>query len=137
MIKKIAFLLWFFTTFVFSQNLDFTIIVKDFDTDMPVEEVTITALKTRQGFLTNKEGKAIISLTRSSDLEFIHSSYKTLVVKFATLDKKENVVYLEPNTQQLDEYIITKDHPQEILKRIIENSKEKITIPISLKVYLH
>ena len=90
MIKKLAFLLCFFTNFVFSQNLEFTIIVKDFDTDMPVEEVTITALKTRQGFLTNKDGKAIISLTRSSDLEFIHSSYKTLVVKFSTLDKKEN-----------------------------------------------
>ena len=137
MIKKLAFLLCFFTNFVFSQNLEFTIIVKDFDTDMPVEEVTITAIKTRQGFLTNKEGKAIISLTRSSDLELVHSSYKTLVVKFSTLNKKENVVYMEPNTQQLEEYIITKDHPQEILKRIIENSKIKITIPISLKVYLH
>lgn len=137
MIKKLAFLLWFFTTFVFSQNLDFTIIVKDFDTDMPVEEVTITAIKTRQGFLTNKEGKAIISVTRSSDLEFVHSSYKKLVVKFSTLDKKENIVYMEPITQQLEEFIITKDHPQEILKRIIENSKSKITIPISLKVYLH
>ena len=126
MIKKLAFLLWFFTTFVFSQNLEFTIIVKDFDTDLPIEEVTITALKTRQGFLTNNEGKAIISLTRSSDLELVHSSYKTLVVKFSTLNKKENVVYMEPNTQQLEEYIITKDHPQEILKRIIENSKIKI-----------
>lgn len=137
MIKKLAFLLWFFTTFVFSQNLDFTIIVKDFDTDMPVEEVTITAIKTRQGFLTNKEGKAIVSLSRSSDLELVHSSYKKMIVKFSTLDKKENVVYMEPNTQQLEEFIITKDHPQEILKRIIENSKSKITIPISLKVYLH
>lgn len=137
MIKKLTFLLWFFTTFVFSQNLEFTVIVKDFDTDLPIDEVTITALRTRQGFLTNKEGKAIISLTRSSDLELVHSSYKTLVVKFSTLNKKENVVYMEPNTQQLEEYIITKDHPQEILKRIIENSKTKITIPISLKVYLH
>ena len=137
MIKKLTFLLFFFTSFVFSQNLEFTIIVKDFDTDMPIEEVTITALRTRQGFLTNKEGKAIISLTRSSDLELVHSSYKTLIVKFSTLNKKENVVYMEPNTQQLEEYIITKDHPQEILKRIIENSKAKITIPISLKVYLH
>ena len=137
MIKKLAFLLCFFTTFVFSQNLDFTIIVKDFDTDMPVEEVTITAIKTRQGFLTNKEGKAIVSLSRSSDLELVHSSYKKMIVKFSTLDKKENVVYMEPNTQQLEEFIITKDHPQEILKRIIENSKSKITIPISLKVYLH
>ena len=137
MIKKLAFLLWFFTTFVFSQNLEFTIIVKDFDTDLPIEEVTITALKTRQGFLTNNEGKAIISLTRSSDLELVHSSYKTLVVKFSTLNKKENVVYMEPNTQQLDEYIITKDHPQEILKRLIENSRNKMTIPVNLKVYLH
>ena len=137
MIKKLAFLLCFFTNFVFSQNLEFTIIVKDFDTDMPVEEVTITAIKTRQGFLTNKEGKAIVSLSRSSDLELVHSSYKKMIVKFSTLDKKENIVYMEPITQQLEEFIITKDHPQEILKRIIENSKHKITIPISLKVYLH
>ena len=80
MIKKLIFLLWFFTTFVFSQNLEFTIIVKDFDTDMPVEEVTITAIKTRQGFLTNKEGKAIISLSRSSDFELVHSFYKKLII---------------------------------------------------------
>jgi hypothetical protein len=137
MIKKLIFLLWFFTSCVFSQNLEFTVIVKDFDTDMPIDEVTITALRTRQGFLTNKEGKAIINLTRSSDLEFIHSSYKKLVVKFSNLDKKENVVYLEPNIQQLEEYIITKVHPQEILKQVIENSKARITIPISLKIYLH
>ncbi|MFN7043573.1 MAG: hypothetical protein ACK4M1_00130 [Flavobacterium sp.] len=137
MIKKLTFLLWFFTTVVFSQNLEFTIIVKDFDTDMPIEEVTITAIRTRQGFLTNKDGKAIVSLTKSSDLELVHSSYKKIIVKFSTLDKKENIVYMEPITQQLEEYIITKDHPQEILKRVIENSKAKITIPISLKVYLH
>ena len=137
MIKKLAFLLWFFTTFVFSQNLEFTIIVKDFDTDLPIDEVTITALKTRQGFLTNKDGKAIVSLFRSSDLELVHSSYKKMIVKFSTLDKKENVVYMEPNTQQLEEYIITKDHPQEILKRLIENSRNKMTIPVNLKVYLH
>ena len=137
MIKKLIFLLFFFTSCVFSQNLEFNLIVKDFDTDMPIDEVTITALRTRQGFLSNNEGKAIISLTRSSDLELVHSSYKTLIVKFSTLNKNEIVVYMEPNTQQLEEYIITKDHPQEILKKIIENSKAKITIPISLKVYLH
>ena len=137
MIKKLTFLLCFFTSFVFLQNLEFTIIVKDFDTDLPIEEVTITASRTRQGFLTNKDGKSIVSLTRSSDLELVHSSYKKMIVKFSTLDKKENIVFMEPITQQLEEYIITKDHPQEILKRIIENSKNKMTIPISLKVYLH
>lgn len=137
MIKKLTFLLFFFTSFAFSQNLEFIVIVKDLDTDLPIDEVTITALKTRQGFLTNRDGKAIINLTRSSDLELIHSTYKKTIVKFSTLDKKENVVYLEPVTKQLEEFIITKDHPQEILKKLIENSKSKITIPVSLKVYLH
>lgn len=137
MIKKLTFLLLFFTSVVFSQNLEFMVIVKDFDTDLPIDEVTITAIKTRQGFLTNKEGKAFVSLTKSSDLELSHSSYRKIVVKFTTLNKKENIVYMEPNTQQLEEYIITKDHPQEILKRLIDNSRNKITIPVNLKVYLH
>lgn len=137
MIKKLSFLLFLFCSVVYSQNLEFTILVKDFDTDMPIDEVTITAVRNRQGFLSNKDGKILISLAKASDLEFTHSSYKKLIVKFASLNNKENVVYLEPNTQQLEEYIITKDHPQEILKKIIENSKSKITIPVNLKIYLH
>ena len=136
MIKKLTFLLFLFTSPLFSQSLEFTVIVKDFDTDMPIEEVTITALRTRQGFLTNKDGKAIVSLTNVSDLELRHSSYKTIILKITTLNKNENVVYMEANTQQLEEYIITKDHPQEILKRLVDNSRSKMTIPVNLKVYL-
>ena len=136
MIKKLTFLFLFFSSMVFSQSIEYTIIVKDFDTDLPIEEVTITPLRTRQSFLTNKDGKAFVSLSKSSDLEFIHSSYKTIVIKIATLNKNENVVYMEPNTQQLEEYIVTKDHPQQILKRIVENSKDKMTIPMNLKIYL-
>ncbi|WP_333809661.1 hypothetical protein [Flavobacterium sp.] len=136
MIKKLTFLLFLFTSPLFSQSLEFTVIVKDFDTDMPIEEVTITALRTRQGFLTNKDGKAIVSLTKVSDLELRHSSYKTIILKITTLNKNENVVYMEANTQQLEEYIITKDHPQEILKRLVDNSRNKMTIPVNLKVYL-
>ena len=136
MIKKLTFLYFFFTSFVFSQNLEYTVIVRDFDTDSLVDEVAITAIKTRQGFLTNKEGKAFINLNKLSDLEFVHASYKKLSVKIATLNKKVNIIYLEPITQELEEYIITKDHPQDILYRIIENSKEKITTPANLKIYL-
>ena len=43
---------------------------------------------------------------------------------------------MEPNTQQLEEFIVTKDHPQQILKRIVANSKDKMTIPMNLKIYL-
>jgi hypothetical protein len=57
-------------------------------------------------------------------------------VKFSTLIKKENVVYLEPITQQLEEVILTREHPQEILKQLVKKSKNQITIPVNLKIYL-
>ena len=50
--------------------------------------------------------------------------------------KKVNEIYLETNVRQLEEIILTKEHPQEILQRLVDNSLQKITIPINLKVYL-
>ncbi|WP_300565610.1 hypothetical protein [Flavobacterium sp.] len=134
--KIILFILLFFSSFTFSQNLEFSVIVKDIETGLPIEEVTITALKSNQGFLTNKNGEAAIVLTSPSDLRFEHSFYKSYTVKFAELDKKINEVYLESTTKKLDEIILTSEHPQEILKTLIENSLSKITIPVNLKVYL-
>jgi len=136
MMKKLTLICFFLSQFAFSQNIEFTLVVKDFETNLPVDEVTITAIKTKQGFLTNSEGKAVISLTKASDLELAHTSYKTYVVKFSNLNKKENVIYLESTTQLLEEIILTKEHPQEILKKIIENSQNKISVPINLKIYL-
>jgi hypothetical protein len=136
MINKLTLLFFFTLQIAVAQNLDIIVIVKDFETDLPVDEVTITAIKTKQGFLTNAEGKAILHLTKPSDLEFVHSSYKTYIVKFSTLNKKENIVYLEPVTQQLEEVILTREHPQEILKQLVEKSKNQLTIPVNLKIYL-
>ena len=136
MINKLTLLFLFTLQIAVAQNLDIIIIVKDFETDLPIDEVTITAIKTKQGFLTNAEGKAILHLTKASDLEFVHSSYRTYIVKFSTLNKKENIVYLEPVTQQLEEVILTREHPQEILKQLVEKSKSQLTIPINLKIYL-
>jgi len=133
---KFTLLLFFILQIAVAQNLDITIVVKDFETDLPIDEVTITAIKTKQGFLTNAEGKVILHLTKPSDLEFVHSSYRTYIVKFSTLIKKENVVYLEPITQQLEEVILTREHPQEILKQLVKKSKNQITIPVNLKIYL-
>jgi hypothetical protein len=136
MMYKLILLFFFTLQIAVAQNLDILIIVKDFETDLPIDEVTITAIKTKQGFLTNAEGKAILHLTKPSDLEFVHSSYRTYIVKFSTLNKKENIVYLEPVTQQLEEVILTREHPQEILKQLVEKSKNQLTIPVNLKIYL-
>lgn len=48
--KFILFILLFVSNFIFSQNLEFSVIVKDIETGLPIEEVTITALKSNQGF---------------------------------------------------------------------------------------
>src|SRR5690606_10505395 len=120
----------------FSQNIKIKVIVKDFETDLPIDEVTITALKNRQGFLTNTDGEAIITLAKHSVLEFSHSTYNTFSVKSEILNKKVNVVYLDTKTQLLEEVVLTKDHPQDILRKLVETSRDKITIPANLKVYL-
>jgi hypothetical protein len=134
--KILLFILFCISTSVFSQNLEFTVIVKDIETDLPIEEVTITALKSKQGFLTNKNGEAVISLKSESDLQFESSFYKTYIEKASTLDKKVNIVYLESNAKKIEEIILTSEHPQDILKKLINNSLTKLTIPVNLKVYL-
>jgi len=136
MIKKFSLFFLLITNFLFAQNLEFNVIVKDVLTGLPIEEVTIKALNTNQGFLTNKAGEASIHLTQESSLKFEHFAYKSYTVKFSEFDKKLNEVYLESNVKQLAEVIVTKDHPQEILQKLVDNSLQKITIPINLKVYL-
>lgn len=131
-----CFILLFVSSYVFSQNLEFTVIVKDVETGLPINEVTITSIKSKQGFLTNKNGEALINLTEASGLLFEHSLYKKYVVKYAELDKKINEVYLESNAKRLEEIILTSDHPQKILTDLVENSLQKMTVPVNLKVYL-
>lgn len=134
--KILSLILFFLSITAFSQNLEFVVIVKDIETGLPIEEVTITSKKTNQGFLSNKDGEAFINLSKASDLQFEHSLYKTYTVKFSELNKKVNEVYLESNAKRLDEIILTSEHPQDILKKLVKNSLEKISIPANLKVYL-
>ena len=136
MIKKFLLFFLLITNFLFAQNIEFNVIVKDVLTGLPIEEVTIKALNTNQGFLTNKAGEASIHLSQESPLKFEHFAYKSYTVKFSEFHEKVNEVYLESNVKQLAEVIVTKDHPQEILQKLVDNSLQKITIPINLKVYL-
>lgn len=134
--QKLFFFLFFIFSIGYSQNISIKVIVKDFETDQPIDEVTVTALNTKQGFLTNSEGEVQFTLSKHSVLEFSHSTYNTYSIKSESLSKKVNIVYLDSKTQLLEEVVLTKDHPQDILKALVESSKDKITIPANLKVYL-
>ncbi|WP_310557970.1 hypothetical protein [Flavobacterium sp.] len=131
----LLFLSLFCSFAVYSQSSEKLILLKDVDTNLPIEDATVFIVKTKQTLLSNSEGKITFILTGSSNIQVSHSSYKSVVVRSNTLAKTDNVIYLKNNVSDLDEIIITKQHPQIILKSLIENSIKKLTVPARLKVY--
>lgn len=125
----------FFSLNLFSQNEEKIIVLKDADTQQPIEDATVFVAKTRQTLLSNAEGTVSFVLNGISNVQITHSSYVTTKVRSNTLKDKQNVIYLKNNITGLDEIIITKQHPQKILKSIVENSLDKLTIPGRLKIY--
>jgi len=118
-----------------SQNIEKSIVLKDAESNLPIEDATVFILKTKQTFLSNAEGKVTFVLNGASNIQVTHASYSGVTVRSSTLKENVNVVFLKKNITDLDEIIITKQHPQKILKSIVENSIKKLTVPARLKVY--
>lgn len=136
MMKKNSVLLFLILSFsAFSQNEEKVIVLKDADTNLPIEDATVFVAKTRQTLLSNVEGTVSFVLNGISNIQITHSSYNPLKLRSNMLKEKKNVVYLKNSVTGLDEIVITKQHPQKILKAIVENSMKKLTIPARLKVY--
>lgn len=131
-------LLLFLVTFsvsICAQSVEKTLILKDVATNLPLEDVTVFIIKTKQTLLSNAEGKVTFVLNGSSNIQVSHSSYVTVTVRSSALQKTDNTIYLKSNINDLDEIIVTKQHPQKILKNIVTNSVKKLTVPARLKVY--
>lgn len=119
----------------FSQDNEISIVLKDADTNLPIADATVFVLKTKQSFLSNSEGIVTFILNGISSIQISHTSYTSSNIRSNTLKDKVNVIVLKSTVNNLDEIIITKQHPQKILKSIVENSINKLTIPARLKVY--
>ena len=128
----------FFLTFsltIWSQSVEKSIILKDMDSNQPIEDATVYVVKSKQTLLSNSEGKVTFELKGGSNIIISHTSYIGTTVRTSVLKERENVVYLKSNLNDLDEIIVTKQHPQKILKALIKNSIDKLTAPARLKVY--
>ncbi|MEQ3662962.1 MAG: carboxypeptidase-like regulatory domain-containing protein, partial [Flavobacterium sp.] len=119
----------------YSQDNEKTVILMDKEFDTPIEDASITVLRTNQGFISNKEGVFKINLKRPSIIEISHVFYKDLRISSNSLKENVNIIYLESNASNLEEIVITKKDPQDILKSLVNNSRKKITVPANLKVY--
>lgn len=125
----------FYSATVLSQSSEKSIVVKDEETNLPIEDATVYIVKTKQNLLSNAEGKITFFLSGSSNIKISHSSYVSVLVRSSALATTDNVIYLKNNVSNLDEVIISKQHPQSILKSLVENSIKKLTVPARLKVY--
>lgn len=134
--KKSLILLQFFLCFtVFSQTNERTLILMEKDSNLPIEGAIVVVLKTKQVLMSNSEGKVVFELKGGSNVKVTHSSYLPLVIKWTSLNLPENVVYLNSKLNTLDDIVVTKLHPQEIIKELVNNSIKRLNVPARLKAY--
>lgn len=136
--KKLSYLITilFFHFCGFAQNKEYSIIVKDMETQLPIENVTVVIVKTKQILLSNRDGKVTFILNGGSNVQLSEASHKNLTLSWTSLTENKFVVYLDSKNNQLDEVILSKESPQKTLKKIVENSKKTIMMPYRLKVYV-
>lgn len=134
--KKIVLILLLISSITaLSQSGEKSIVLKDVDTNLPIEDATIYVTKTKQTLLSNADGIATFVLNGVSIIQITHATYNTIRVRSTTLKDKENIIYLKNNVNGLDEIIVTKKRPEKILNELVLNSIKKLTIPARLKVY--
>lgn len=132
------FLLWIGITFTwaFSQQMEFEVQLIDEVTSEPIEEVVVKIPKSKQNLISNTEGIVKFVATPPLLLDISHSSYKKKNFRIlADKASKKYVIALTANNRQLEEVIVTNRHPQEILKEVVENSRKKLDVPATLRMY--
>ena len=126
----------FFNTLLFAQDTEYSIIVKDIETQLPIENATVVILKTKQILLSNQDGKVTFILSGGSNVQVSETNYEDLTLRWAGLKENEFVVYLKSKNNKLDEIVLSKGNPQKILQKIVSNSIEKLATSCRLKVYV-
>jgi hypothetical protein len=126
-----------FSVSVFSQSEEYSIIVKDIETLLPIENATVVILKTKQILSSNKDGKVTFMLTGGSNVQVSETNYETLTVRWTSLNGDQKfIVYLKSNNNKLDEIVLSKQSPQKVLQKLVDNSSKKLASSYRLKVYV-
>lgn len=134
--RFIILLIIFINASVFAQDTEYSIVVKDIETQLPIENATVVILKTKQILLSNQEGKVTFMLSGGSNVQISETNYENVTLRWLTLKEGEFVVYLKSKDNKLDEIVLSKENPQKILQKIVSNSAQKLAMPYRLKVYV-
>lgn len=122
-------------TIGFSQNSTKTLLFLNAETKEPIDDVSVLIARTKQLYISNSEGIVTFELTGNSIIQISNTAHEPISIRSASLKQDQNTIYLKSVVTDLDEVIVTNQHPQKILKSIVQNSISKLTIPSKLKVY--
>lgn len=126
----------FFNAIAFAQDTEYSIVVKDIETQLPIENATVVILKTKQILISNQDGKVTFVLSGGSNVQVSETNYEDLTLRWASLKENGFVVYIKSKDNKLDEIVLSKENPQKILQKIVLNSTAKLATPCRLKVYV-
>lgn len=121
---------------IFAQNTEYSIYVKDIETQLPIENATVVILKTKQILLSNKEGKVTFMLTGGSNVQASEPNYEDITVRWTSLNGDQKFVIYLQNKNKLAEVVLSKESPEKILQKIVSNSVKKLAVSSRLKVYV-
>jgi hypothetical protein len=126
----------FVNTTIFAQNTEYSIVVKDIETQLPIENAMVLIMKTKQTLISNKEGKVTFMLTGGSNVQVSETNYEKVTLRWGNLKPDLFVVYLKNNNNKLDEIVVSKEKPEKNLQKIVSNSRKKLASAYRLKVYV-
>ncbi|WP_316633963.1 hypothetical protein [uncultured Flavobacterium sp.] len=128
----------YFNASVFAQKVEYSIVVKDIETQLPIENAAVLIMKTKQVLLSNKDGKVTFELIGGSNVQVSETNYEKVTLRWGSLKPDLFVVYLKNNNtnNKLDEIVVSKENPYKTLNRIVSNSRQKLAASYRLKVYV-
>lgn len=133
--KIIAICLFIIANFSFSQSRTVNGVIKDSNTLLPVESVSIGLSNSNVGTISNEEGKFKITLSGNENtLNFSHLYYKLENYSVKQTDS-EIEIFLQPKSFVLDEVVVNQKPGKTVLEEAVVASKSKLEKSLILTTY--
>jgi hypothetical protein len=130
-----VFILFLFIQLGYAQDKQVIYYLQDIITKKPIQNANITFQNSSLGTVSNDEGA--FQLESKSNVEFTisHLEYKKYTLKLSDLNNDSKIIYLEQNTLELEDVVVTKEPIEQLLLKAINSSKAKFNKPIVLNTY--
>jgi hypothetical protein len=119
----------------FSQEKQTIYYLQDIISKKPIENASISIKNSNFGTISNEEGAFQIAVKSDSEISISHLEYKKYSLKLSDLNNDSKIIYLEQNTLELEDVIVTKEPIEQLLLKAINISKSKFNKPIVLNTY--